>query len=195
MSEAVPNAIGSATELVVRFGNQIVLDRATTAILEGERVGLVGRNGSGKSTFLQIAAGVMKPDSGEFIQRRDLIVGYMPQMFELDEEASVHANILSGAQRALDLIAEYNGVPAESARSGILLDQISHFDGWNLEHRIKSLITNLHAPDPERVVRSLSGGEKRRVALWRALLAGPDFVILDGPTNHLATGSIEWLED
>jgi ABC transport system ATP-binding/permease protein len=195
MSEPVLNAIASATELVVRFGNQIVLDHATVTILEGERVGLVGRNGSGKSTFLQIAADVMKPDAGAFNQRRDLVVGYMPQMFELDEEASVHTNILSGAQRVLDLIAEYELAPAASARSGILLDQISHFDGWNLEHRIKSLVTNLHAPEPERIVASLSGGEKRRVALCRALLARPDFLILDEPTNHLDTGSIEWLED
>ena len=195
MSEPVLNAIASATELIVRFGNQAVLDRATATILEGERVGLVGRNGSGKSTFLQIAAGVMKPDAGEFNQRRDLVVGYMPQMFELNQEATVHANILSGAQQILDLIAEYEAADAESARSGILLDQISHFDGWNLEHRIQSLITNLHAPDPERVVSSLSGGEKRRVALCRALLARPDFLILDEPTNHLDTGSIEWLED
>jgi ABC transport system ATP-binding/permease protein len=195
MSEPVLNAIASASELVVRFGNQVVLDRATATILEGERVGLVGRNGSGKSTFLQIAAGVMKPDGGELNQRRDLVVGYMPQMFELDEAATVHANILSGAQRILDLIAEYEAAPAESGRSGILLDQISHFDGWNLEHRIKSLITNLHAPDADRVVSSLSGGEKRRVALCRALLARPDFLILDEPTNHLDTGSIEWLED
>ena len=195
MSETVPNAIASASELVVRFGNQAVLERATATILEGERVGLVGRNGSGKSTFLQIAAGVMKPDAGEFNQRRDLVVGYMPQLFELEEAATVHANILSGAQRILDLIAEYETAPAEGARSGTLLDRISHFDGWNLEHRIKSLITNLHAPDLGRMIGSLSGGEKRRVALCRALLARPDFLILDEPTNHLDTGSIEWLED
>src|SRR2546421_1856500 len=119
----------------------------------------------------------------------------MPQLFELEEKATVHANIVSGAQRILDLIAEYETAPAESARSGILLDQISHFDGWNLEHRIKSLITNLHAPDPERMVATRSGGEKRRVALCRALLARPDFLILDEPTNHLDTGAIEWLED
>jgi ATP-binding cassette subfamily F protein uup len=195
VSEPVLNSIASASELVVRFGNQVVLNKATFTILEGERVGLVGRNGSGKSTFLQIAAGIMKPDAGEYNQRRDLVVGYMPQMFELDEKATVHANILSGAQRVLDLIAEYELARAESARSGILLDKISHFDGWNLEHRIKSLITNLHAPEPERIVASLSGGEKRRVALCRALLARPDFLILDEPTNHLDTGSIEWLED
>src|SRR5438270_1125411 len=195
MSEATANAIASASELVVRFGNQVVLDRATISILEGERVGLVGRNGSGKSTFLQIAAGVMQPDAGEFVRQRDLVTGYMPQMFELDDDATVHANILAGAQRILDLIAEYETLPPESARSAIALDQIAHFDGWNLEHRAKSLITNLHAPDPDRVVRHLSGGEKRRVALCRALLARPDFLILDEPTNHLDTGSIEWLED
>src|SRR3954451_20994909 len=195
MSEPVVNAIASANELVVRFGNQVVLDRATISIVEGERVGLVGRNGTGKSTFIQIAAGVMQPDAGEFVTRRDLVTGYMPQMFELDEDATVHANILSGAQRILDLISEYERVPPESARSAEVLDQITHFDGWNLEHRAKSLITNLHAPDPERVVRQLSGGEKRRVALCRALLARPDFLILDEPTNHLDTESIEWLED
>ena len=106
MSEPVPNTIASATELVVRFGNHVVLDQASLTFLEGERVGLVGRNGSGKSTFLQIAAGVMAPDAGEFNLRRDLVVGYMPQMFALDETATVHANILAGAQRVLDLIQE-----------------------------------------------------------------------------------------
>ena len=108
---------------------------------------------------------------------------------------TVHANILSGAQRILDLIAEYERVPGDSPLSATLLDQIIQADGWNLEHRIKSLITNLHAPESDRVVGTLSGGEKRRVALCRALLARPDFLILDEPTNHLDTGSIEWLED
>ena len=194
MTEPVKLAVGSANQLSVRYGTQTVLDGASVTILEGERVGLVGRNGSGKSTFLDIAAARTQPDSGEWTQRRDLVTGYMPQVFDLNDDATVHDNILSGAQRLLDLIAEYESAPADSAASGLLLDQINHADGWNLESRIKSLVTNLHAPEADRIVGTLSGGEKRRVALCRALLARPDFLILDEPTNHLDTGSIEWLE-
>ena len=195
MAETSAAVIASANNLSVKYGTQVVLDGATIAFTEGEHIGLVGRNGSGKSTFLQIAAGVAQPDSGEFSCRRELVTGYMPQVSGLNDAATVHANILSGAQRILDLIAEYERVPADSPLSATLLDQIGEADGWNLEHRIKSLITNLHAPESDRVVGTLSGGEKRRVALCRALLARPDFLILDEPTNHLDTGSIEWLED
>jgi ATP-binding cassette subfamily F protein uup len=195
MPETSTAVIASANNLSVKYGTQVVLDGATIAFTEGEHVGLVGRNGSGKSTFLGIAAGVARPDSGEFTTRRDLVTGYMPQVSGLDDAATVHANILSGAQRVLDLIAEYERVPGDSPLSATLLDQINHVDGWNLEHRIKSLITNLHAPESDRIVGTLSGGEKRRIALCRALLARPDFLILDEPTNHLDTGSIEWLED
>src|SRR5438045_3483183 len=187
--------IASANNLSVKYGTQVVLDDATIAFTEGEHIGLVGRNGSGKSTFLEIAAGVAQADSGEFTRRRDLVTGYMPQVSGLDDAATVHANILSGAQRILDLITEHERVPGDSPLSATLLDQIIQHDGWNLEHRIKSLIPNLHAPESDRVVDTLSGGEKRRVALCRALLARPDFLILDEPTNHLDTGSIEWLED
>jgi len=195
MAENSGAIIASANNLSVKYGTQVVLDGATIALTENEHIGLVGRNGSGKSTFLQIAAGVAHADSGEFTYRKDLVTGYMPQVSGLDDAATVHANILSGAQRILDLIAEYERVPGDSPLSSIVLEKITLADGWNLEHRIKSLITNLHAPEAERVVSTLSGGEKRRVALCRALLARPDFLILDEPTNHLDTGSIEWLED
>ncbi len=195
MAEISAAVIASANNLSVKYGTQVVLGGATIAFSEGEHIGLVGRNGSGKSTFLQIAAGVAQADEGEFTRRRDLVTGYMPQVSGLDDATTVHANILSGAQRILDLITEYERVPGDSPLSATLLDQISEADGWNLEHRIKSLITNLHAPESDRIVSTLSGGEKRRVALCRALLARPDFLILDEPTNHLDTGSIEWLED
>ena len=194
MADAAATAVASANSLLVRYGTQTVLDGATISILEGDRVGLVGRNGSGKSTFLDIAAGRTRADSGEWVTRRDLVTGYMPQVFDLDDAETVHDNIMAGAHHVSVLLAEYNAAPAESAASAILLDKINHADGWNLESRIKSLITNLHAPAEDRIVGTLSGGEKRRVALCRALLARPDFLILDEPTNHLDTGSIEWLE-
>ena len=188
-------AIVSADEIVVKYGDRSVLDHASLVIHAGERVGMVGRNGTGKSTFLKIAAGDLEPDSGQLVRRRDLVTGYLPQVFDLAEEQTVHENIFEGARLLRDWIREYEITPSDSSRSVALLSQIEHADGWNIEHRIKSLVTHLHAPDESRLVGSLSGGEKRRVALCRALLARPDFLILDEPTNHLDTGSIEWLEE
>jgi ATPase subunit of ABC transporter with duplicated ATPase domains len=192
---ADPVSVISAKELTVRYGPQTVLDETSLNIDEGERLGLVGRNGSGKSTFLQILAGHEAPDAGEVVRRRELIVGYMPQQFRLEETASVHANIIAGARSTLELIDRYERTPAESRESARLLERIEHLGGWTLEHRIKSLIEHLHAPSLERTVGDLSGGEKRRVALCRALVSQPELLLLDEPTNHLDTGAIEWLED
>jgi len=188
-------AVFSARSISVSYGAQRILDESALVVHEGERVGLLGRNGSGKSTFLKIVAGAMQPDSGEIIRRRDLMTGYLPQVFDLDSDRTVHANILEGARRILEWIAEYESGLATDSRAAELLAWIDHASGWELEHRIKSLITHLHAPEPGRLVRDLSGGEKRRVALCRALIEQPDFLILDEPTNHLDTESITWLED
>src|SRR6202451_2286278 len=117
MPNVPPNSIVSASELVVRYGVQTVLDKASLTLSEGERVGLVGRNGSGKSTFLQIAAGVLHPDAGDFVRRRDLVTGYMPQALTLDEKSTVFENIRAGAKQVLDLIDEYEGLLEESPRS------------------------------------------------------------------------------
>jgi ATPase subunit of ABC transporter with duplicated ATPase domains len=192
---ADPVSVISAKELTVRYGPQTVLDETSLNIDEGERLGLVGRNGSGKSIFLQILAGHEVPDAGEVVRRRELIVGYMPQQFRLEETASVHANIIAGARSTLELIDRYEKTPADSQESAHLLERIEHLGGWTLEHRIKSLVEHLHAPSLERTVGDLSGGEKRRVALCRALVSQPDLLLLDEPTNHLDTGAIEWLED
>jgi ATP-binding cassette subfamily F protein uup len=189
------SAVLSARSISLSYGAEKILDEAALVIHEGERVGLLGRNGSGKSTFLKIVAGAMPPDSGEVIRRRDLMTGYLPQVFDLDGDRTVHANILEGARRILEWIAEYEAAPADSARGAELLGRIDHADGWDLEHRIKSLMTHLSTPEPDRLVADLSGGEKRRVALCRALIEQPDFLILDEPTNHLDTESITWLED
>ena len=188
------SSVLSVTDLETRYGVQTVLDHATLSVNEGDRIGLVGRNGTGKSTFLRIAAGVATPDAGQIVRRRELITGYLPQDFQLDDQATVEANILTGAQAVLDLIAEYENEPPDSDRSGELLDHINHLDGWEVEHRVASLINHLSAPAADRLAGDLSGGEKRRVALARALLAKPDLLILDEPTNHLDVQSIEWLE-
>ncbi len=188
------DAIASASELVVRYSTHSVLDELTVAIHEGDRIGLVGRNGCGKSTFLRIAAGAFQPDSGTFVTRKGLVTGYLPQKFELDEDEDVLTNILAGAKHIQDLITTYEETPGDSVKSAELLDQITELDGWTIEQRALGLIANLHAPEPDRSITQLSGGEKRRVALCRALIARPDFLILDEPTNHLDTESIEWLE-
>jgi ATP-binding cassette subfamily F protein uup len=189
------SAVFSARAVSVSYGAQKVLDDASVVVQEGERVGLLGRNGAGKSTFLKLVAGTMEPDSGEIIRRRDLMTGYLPQVFELDGARTVHANIMEGARRILEWMAEYETANVESARASELLERIDHAGGWELEHRIKSLVSHLHAPPEDRLVGDLSGGEKRRVALCRALIEQPDFLILDEPTNHLDTESITWLED
>lgn len=187
-------SIASASELCVSYSSHTVLDGATLAIQQGDRIGLVGRNGCGKSTFLKILAEESVGDSGEVTRKRGLITGYLPQNFELDDEKTVIENVLAGVQHVLDMIEEYETSAGDDDRSAELLDLITHHEGWDLEHRAQSLLTNLHAPAADSIVGPLSGGEKRRVALCRALLSQPDFLILDEPTNHLDTGSIEWLE-
>src|SRR5260370_26257663 len=192
---ADPISVVSAKRLMVRYGPQTVLDDASLNIEEGERLGLVGPNGSGKSTFLKILAGDQLPDTGEVARRRELVVGYMPQQFALEEGGTVHANIMAGAQTTLDLLKKYEHAPAASAESAHLLERIEHLGGWTLEHRIKSLVEHLHAPALDRAVRDLSGGEKRRVALCLALLFRPDLFLLDEPPNKLLYPPIECLED
>ena len=191
---AEPIAIVSVREATVRFGWQTVLDRVSLTINEGERLGLVGRNGSGKSILLGIIAGQAGPDTGEVIRRRGLVTGYMPQQFALAETEDVASNVRSGAQRILDLLAAYEHAAPESAESVQLLEQLQRLDAWGLERRIKEILQYLHAPPGDALVRDLSGGEKRRVALCRALVCQPDFLILDEPTNHLDTEAIEWLQ-
>ncbi len=190
---AIP--VFSANGLIVRYGVTTLLNSSTLALHEGERVGLVGRNGCGKSTFLRIAAGDLEADAGDVTRRRGALTGYLPQTFGLDDAATVEANILAGAAHIQKMIDDYEATPAEDHRASELLDEIEKHDGWNLDSRLRTLVTNLHAPDIERVAANLSGGEKRRVALCRVLIGQPDLLILDEPTNHLDTNSVEWLED
>ena len=188
-------AILTASDLEVRHNELVLLDRASLAIEEQDRVGMVGRNGSGKSTFLKIIAGELAPDAGNVTRRRDLIAAYLPQEFALDPSLTVAENIRAGAKHVLDLIHEFESLPATSKKHGELEEHIQRLDGWGLDHRIETAMSHLNCPDGARDIATLSGGEKRRVALCRAIIAQPDLLILDEPTNHLDAESIEWLGD
>jgi ATP-binding cassette subfamily F protein uup len=185
----------TATDIVVRYNDQVVLDRASLTIREGEHVGLVGRNGSGKSTFLKLIAGQQAPDQGEITSRRDLVISHLSQEFTLDAEKTVYENIRSGAKHVLRLIAEFESLPAESKRHEELEHRIVALDGWGLDNRLETAMSHLNVPDGDRGIDQLSGGEKRRVAMCRAIVSQPDLLILDEPTNHLDPESIEWVAD
>lgn len=187
------SSILAANGVTVRYNDRAILDHLTLAIDERDRVGMVGRNGSGKSTFLRILAGLTQPDSGEITRRRDLMVGYLPQEFSLDPNLNVEQNVRVGAQHILNLIHDFENLAAESSRHHDIELQIQAHDGWNLDTRIAIAMEKLNCPAPDRDIKTLSGGEQRRVALCRAIISQPDLLILDEPTNHLDTESIEWL--
>jgi ABC transport system ATP-binding/permease protein len=189
------STILTATEITVRYGDRTVLDHATLAIDEGDRIGLVGRNGCGKTTFLRILAGLQSPDSGDVTRRRELVVSYLPQDFMLDPAKNVLENIRDGAKPVLDLIAEFESLPHDSRRHEELEHRIAALEGWTLDRRIETAMSHLNCPAADRHIDTLSGGEKRRVAMCRALVSDPDLLILDEPTNHLDPESIEWVAE
>ncbi len=189
-------ALISAHELALSFGQQRVLDAATVAVYPEEKVGVVGRNGSGKTSLLKILAGAEAPDSGDVSRRGGLVCGYLSQDFSLlDDDHSIIDNIRTGAKHVLALIEEYENGHPKPERLEQLGNEIEAVDGWNLEQRIETLFQMLNLPPRDRMVRYLSGGEKRRAALAQALVAQPELLILDEPTNHLDTETINWLED
>lgn len=184
----------SASEIRLSYGWQTLLDGVTLAIEAGEKVGLVGRNGCGKTSLLKILTGEHAADSGDISVRRGTRIGYLPQEFELDDQRTVHENIAAGAADIVEAMRRYEHGEGTETELADLLHLIDHVDGWNLDARIKATATALDAPPLNAPVAPLSGGEKRRVALCRALVCQPDLLLLDEPTNHLDAESIRWLE-
>lgn len=176
----------------------------------GAKIGIIGLNGSGKYTLLKIIAGVEKSYQGEVVFSPGYSVGYLEQEPKLDPEKTVKEVVQEGVQPILDLLAEYEKVnesfgdpdvlenpdkmEALIARQAELQDHIDASDAWNIDNKLERAMDALRCPPEDQLVKFLSGGERRRVALCRLLLQQPDILLLDEPTNHLDAESIDWLE-
>ena len=173
------------------FGHVPLLDHTDFALETGERVGLIGRNGTGKTSFLKILAGFEKADDGVLQLQQNLRLAYVAQEPQLDQDATVFVAASAGIAGVIALIDQYcEGVGDLDA----LQSQIEALGGWNWEQRVTETLHRLHLNEND-IVGTLSGGTKKRVALAQALVAEPDVLLLDEPTNHLDLDSIEWLED
>ena len=175
------------------FGHVALLDHADFSLESSERIGLIGRNGAGKSSLLKILGGLSKPDDGSMQVQQGLRIAYVAQEPQLDAQATIFQAACVGLETAIALREQYLG-----GASGLDLDalqsQIEALDAWNWEQRVEETLQRLHL-DGQALVGTLSGGMKKRVALAQALVARPDVLLLDEPTNHLDLDSITWLED
>ncbi len=173
------------------YGHVALLDHADFALESGERVGLIGRNGTGKSSLLKILAGLEKADDGTLQLQQKLRLTYVAQEPVLEPDVSIFTAVRSGLDNVIDLIELYTSGEGDLDQ---LQDAIEAQDGWNWEQRVNETLHRLHL-EPDTLIKTLSGGTRKRVALAQALVAQPDVLLLDEPTNHLDLDSIVWLEN
>jgi ATP-binding cassette subfamily F protein uup len=175
------------------FGHVALLDHASFSLEAGERVGLIGRNGAGKSSLLKILGGLAKADDGALQVQQGVRIAFVAQEPALDAASTIFTSASEGLQRVIAIRDQYLS-GAEGLDLDVLQSEIEAYDAWNWEQRVEETLQRLHL-DPQAIVGTLSGGTKKRVALAQALVARPDVLLLDEPTNHLDLDSIEWLED
>ena len=181
----------SLLDASLAFGHVPLLDHASFSLEEHERVGLIGRNGTGKSSLLKILSELERPDDGSLHIQQGLRVAYVPQEPVLDPEHTLFEAVRQGLGPVLQLIDDYTHSRGDLHA---LQSQIEALDGWSWEQRVSETLHRLHL-DPEARIGALSGGNRKRAALAQALVARPDVLLLDEPTNHLDMDSIAWLED
>ena len=194
-------AVLSLSNAHLAYGHVALLDGAALSLESGERVGLIGRNGTGKSSLLKVIAGLEKLDDGLLQQTQGLRIRYVPQEPLFDDAGTVFDAVGEGVAEARvvrDAYEAHEGVDLDESSEGVDLDalqtRIEALDAWNWEQRVETTLSHLHL-DGARTIAELSGGTKKRVALARALVAVPDVLLLDEPTNHLDLDSIAWLEE
>ena len=183
-------ALITLLEAQLAFGHVPLLDNAGFSLETQERVGLIGRNGTGKSSLLKILAGLEKPDDGVLQVQSNTRIAYVAQEPDLQASDRVFDAVSGGLARVRHLIDEYSQGHGDL---DAMQSEIEALDGWNWEQRVGETLQRLHL-DPQAIISTLSGGTKKRVALAQALVAQPDVLLLDEPTNHLDLDSIEWLE-
>ncbi|MFA6334498.1 MAG: energy-dependent translational throttle protein EttA [Bacteroidales bacterium] len=192
---------------VLPTNNKAILKDIYLSFFYGAKIGIIGLNGSGKSTLLKIIAGIETAIQGDVVWAPGYTVGYLEQEPHLDESKTALEIVQEGVQEIMDLLKAYEEVNAKFAEpmddeqmnelielQGELTDKIEHANGWDIDSKLERAMDALQCPDPDALVKNLSGGERRRVALCRLLLKEPDVLLLDEPTNHLDTESIQWLE-
>ena len=186
-------------------GDKVVLDDVTLAFLPGAKIGVVGPNGAGKSTLLKVMAGVEQVSNGDATLSPGYTVGILMQEPELDESKTVLENVEEGVAETKAMLDRFNEISAQMAdpdadydallaEMGKLQEEIDHRNAWDLDSQLEQAMDALRCPPGDAEVTVLSGGEKRRVALCKLLLAQPDLLLLDEPTNHLDAESVQWLE-